>query len=144
MRVSDILKTKGSAVKTIEPNATLRALAPSFRTEAVGAMLVLDAGGKLQGIVSERDLARGIDEFGSGLAEMRVSDIMTRSVVTCAPEDRVAIVANVMTQRRIRHLPVVVDGAVVGLISIGDVLKHRLDEVQLEASVLRDVARVRR
>jgi CBS domain-containing protein/beta-phosphoglucomutase-like phosphatase (HAD superfamily) len=144
MRVSDILKAKGSAVKTIEPNATLRALAHGFRTEAVGAMLVLDAEGKLQGIVSERDLARGIDEFGGGLAEMRVSDIMTRSVVTCAPEDSVAIVANVMTQRRIRHLPVVVNGAVVGLISIGDVLKHRLDEVQLEASVLRDVARVRR
>ena len=75
---------------------------------------------------------------------MRVADIMTRSVVTCAPEDRVAIVANVMTQRRIRHLPVVVNGAVVGLISIGDVLKHRLDEVQLEADVLRDVARARR
>jgi CBS domain-containing protein/beta-phosphoglucomutase-like phosphatase (HAD superfamily) len=144
MRVSDILKAKGSAVKTIEPNATLRALAQSFRKEAVGAMLVLDAEGKLQGIVSERDLARGIDEFGPSLTEMRVSDLMTRSVVTCAPDDRLAIVANVMTQRRIRHLPVVVDGAVVGLISIGDVLKHRLDEVQLEASVLRDVARVRR
>ena len=64
---------------------------------------------------------------------------MTRSVVTCAPEDSVAIVANVMTQRRIRHLPVVVNGIVVGLISIGDVLKHRLDEVQLEADVLREV-----
>lgn len=144
MRVSDILKTKGSAVKTIEPNATLRALAHSFRKEAVGAMLVLDAEGKLQGIVSERDLARSIDEFGTGLPEMRVADLMTRSVVTCAPEDRVAIVANVMTQRRIRHLPVVVNGVVVGLISIGDVLKHRLDEVQLEADVLRDVARARR
>jgi CBS domain-containing protein len=144
MRVSDILKTKGSAVKTIAPNATLRALAQSFRKEAVGAMLVLDSENRLQGIVSERDLARGIDEFGTSLPEMRVSDLMTRSVVTCAPEDRVAIVANVMTQRRIRHLPVVVDGIVVGLISIGDVLKHRLDEVQLEASVLRDVARARR
>jgi CBS domain-containing protein/beta-phosphoglucomutase-like phosphatase (HAD superfamily) len=144
MRVSDILKTKGSAVKTIAPNATLRALAQSFRKEAVGAMLVLDSENRLQGIVSERDLARGIDEFGTSLPEMRVSDLMTRSVVTCAPEDRVAIVANVMTQRRIRHLPVVVDGIVVGLISIGDVLKHRLDEVQLEASVLRDVARVLR
>ncbi|WP_051112013.1 CBS domain-containing protein [Hyphomicrobium denitrificans] len=144
MRVSDILKTKGSAVKTIEPNATLRALAHSFRKEAVGAMLVLDAEGKLQGIVSERDLARAIDDFGISLPEMRVADLMTRSVVTCAPEDRVAIVANVMTQRRIRHLPVVVNDAVVGLISIGDVLKHRLDEVQLEADVLRDVARARR
>jgi CBS domain-containing protein len=131
-------------VKTIAPNATLRALAQSFRKEAVGAMLVLDSENRLQGIVSERDLARGIDEFGTSLPEMRVSDLMTRSVVTCAPEDRVAIVANVMTQRRIRHLPVVVDGIVVGLISIGDVLKHRLDEVQLEASVLRDVARARR
>jgi CBS domain-containing protein len=107
-------------------------------------MLVLDGEGRLQGIVSERDMARGIDEFGPNLPEMRVVDLMTRSVVTCAPEDSVANVANVMTQRRIRHLPVVVDGVVVGLISIGDVLKYRLDEVQLEASVLRDVARARR
>jgi CBS domain-containing protein/beta-phosphoglucomutase-like phosphatase (HAD superfamily) len=144
MRVSDILKTKGSAVKTIEANATMRALAHSFRREVVGAMLVLDGQGKLQGIVSERDLARGIDEFGTQLTEMRVSDLMTRSVVTCAPEDSVAAVASVMTQRRIRHLPVIVDGLVVGLISIGDVLKYRLDEVQLEANVLRDVARARR
>lgn len=144
MRVSDILKAKGSAVKTIEANATMRALAQSFRKESVGAMLVLDAEGKLQGIISERDLARGIDEFGTDLPEMRVSNLMTRSVVTCAPEDGVAMVASVMTQRRIRHLPVVVDGKVVGLISIGDVLKYRLDEVQLEASILRDVARSRR
>lgn len=144
MKVSDILKTKGSAVKTIEANATMRALAHSFRKESVGAMLVLDSKGCLEGIISERDLARGIDEFGMDLPQMRVSNLMTRSVVTCAPDDRVAAVANVMTQRRIRHLPVVVEGKVVGLISIGDVLKHRLDEVQLEASVLRDVARSRR
>lgn len=144
MKVSDILKTKGSAVKTIEANATMRALAHSFRKESVGAMLVLDSKGSLEGIISERDLARGIDEFGMDLPQMRVSNLMTRSVVTCAPDDRVAAVANVMTQRRIRHLPVVVEGKVVGLISIGDVLKHRLDEVQLEASVLRDVARSRR
>eukprot|EP00456_Euglypha_rotunda_P074213 TRINITY_DN67878_c0_g1_i1.p1 TRINITY_DN67878_c0_g1~~TRINITY_DN67878_c0_g1_i1.p1 ORF type:complete len:108 (+),score=26.39 TRINITY_DN67878_c0_g1_i1:1-324(+) len=107
-------------------------------------MLVLDDRGGLQGIISERDLARGIDEFGMDLAQMRVANLMTRSVVTCAPEDRVATVASVMTQQRIRHLPVVVEGKVVGLISIGDVLKHRLDEVQLEASILRDVARSRR
>ncbi|MBN9247925.1 CBS domain-containing protein [Hyphomicrobium sp.] len=144
MKVSDILKTKGSAVKTIEANATMRALAHSFRKESVGAMLVLDSKGCLEGIISERDLARGIDEFGMDLPQMRVANLMTRSVVTCAPDDRVAAVANVMTQRRIRHLPVVVEGKVVGLISIGDVLKHRLDEVQLEASVLRDVARSRR
>jgi CBS domain-containing protein/beta-phosphoglucomutase-like phosphatase (HAD superfamily) len=144
MRVSEILKSKGSTVKTIEPTATMRALAHSLRTEQVGAMLVLDSKGTLQGIISERDLARGIDEFGTDLPEMRVADLMTRSVITCTPEDSVAAVASVMTQRRIRHLPVVVDSKVVGLVSIGDVLKYRLDEVQLEASVLRDVARSRR
>lgn len=144
MKVSDILKAKGSAIKTIEANATMRALAHTFRKEQIGALLVLDDKGGLQGIISERDLARGIDEFGVDLPQMRVSNLMTRSVVTCAPDDRVSAVANIMTQRRIRHLPVVVDSKVVGLISIGDVLKHRLDEVQLEASVLRDVARSRR
>ena len=144
MRVSEILKTKGSEVKTIEPDATMRALAHRFKTEAVGAMLVLDRTGALQGIISERDLARGIDEFGAELPQMRVSSLMNRSVVTCAPDDAVSAVASVMTQRRIRHLPVVVGGKVVGLISIGDVLKYRLDEVQLEASILRDVARSRR
>jgi CBS domain-containing protein/beta-phosphoglucomutase-like phosphatase (HAD superfamily) len=144
MRVSDILKTKGSEVKTIEANATMRALAHRFKTESVGAMLVLDATGALQGIISERDLARGVDEFGAELPQMRVSSLMNRSVVTCAPDDAVSAVASVMTQRRIRHLPVVVGGKVVGLISIGDVLKYRLDEVQLEASILRDVARSRR
>ena len=144
MKVSDILKTKGSAIKTIEANATMRALAHSFRKEEIGALLVLDDKGGLQGIIAERDLARGIDEYGTDLAQMRVAHLMTRSVVTCAPEDRVAAVASIMTQQRIRHLPVVVNGKVVGLISIGDVLKHRLDEVQLEASVLRDVARYRR
>jgi len=144
MKVSDILKTKGTAIKTIEANATMRALAHTFRKEQIGALLVLDDKGGLQGIISERDLARGIDEFGTDLPQMRVANLMTRSVVTCAPDDRVAAVASIMTQQRIRHLPVVVDNKVVGLISIGDVLKHRLDEVQLEASVLRDVARSRR
>lgn len=144
MKVSDILKTKGTAVKTIEANATMRALAHKFRKEQVGAMLVLDDKGGLQGIISERDLARGVDEYGMDLPQMRVANLMTRSVVTCAPEDRVSVVASIMTQQRIRHLPVVVDGKVVGLISIGDVLKHRLDEIQLEANVLRDVARSRR
>jgi CBS domain-containing protein/beta-phosphoglucomutase-like phosphatase (HAD superfamily) len=144
MKVSDILKAKGSAIKTIEANATMRALAHSFRKEQIGAMLVLDDKGQLEGIISERDLARGIDEFGMDLPQMRVANLMSRSVATCAPDDRVSDVANIMTQRRIRHLPVVVDGKVMGLISIGDVLKHRIDEVQLEASILRDVARSRR
>lgn len=144
MRVADILKAKGSAVKTIDPTATMLALAQGLKVEGVGAMLVQDVSGHVHGIISERDLARGLDQYGNDLTRIRVSDLMTRSVVTCAPDDSVSTVANVMTQRRIRHLPVVSDGKLVGLVSIGDVLKHRLEEVELEANVLRDVARLRR
>lgn len=144
MRVADILKIKGTAVKTIEPTATIRALAQSLRIEAVGVMVVKDAQGGLRGIISERDLARGLAEFGNDLPSMPVSALMTETVITCAPDDTVATVAKVMTQRRIRHLPVLVNGNLTGLISIGDVLKHRLDEVQLEANVLRDFALARK
>lgn len=144
MRVSDILKVKGSSVKTIEPNVTLKVFAQGLHAESVGAMVVRDSAGALQGIISERDLVRGFAEYGAELQGMKVSDLMTRQVVTCSPDDGVAAVAKVMTQRRIRHLPVVVNGAIVGLVSIGDVLKHRLDEVQLEANVLRDFAIARR
>jgi CBS domain-containing protein/beta-phosphoglucomutase-like phosphatase (HAD superfamily) len=140
MRVSDILKLKGTAVKTIEPTASMRALAQGLRVEAVGAMVVKDAQGAVQGIISERDLSRGLAEFGADLPAMPVSALMTKSVITCAPEDSVAAVSQVMTQRRIRHLPVVENGKLAGVISIGDVLKYRLDEVQLEADVLRDYA----
>jgi CBS domain-containing protein/beta-phosphoglucomutase-like phosphatase (HAD superfamily) len=144
MRVSDILKIKGPAVKTIAPGATMRALAQGLRAEAVGAMVVKDANGGVQGIISERDLARGLAEYGSDLPSMPVSALMTKAVITCAPEDSVAAVAKVMTQRRIRHLPVVAGGTLAGVISIGDVLKYRLDEVQLEANVLRDYAILRK
>jgi CBS domain-containing protein/beta-phosphoglucomutase-like phosphatase (HAD superfamily) len=144
MRVSDILKLKGTAVKTIEPTASMRALAQVLRVEAVGAMVVTDAQGAVQGIISERDLSRGLAEFGTDLSAMPVSALMTKSVITCAPEDSVAAVSQVMTQRRIRHLPVVVGGKLAGVISIGDVLKYRLDEVQLEANVLRDYAMSRK
>lgn len=144
MRVSDILQSKGSAVKTIEPDATLRAFAHALKSAAVGAMVVQDRGGAVVGIISERDLARGIADFGAELPRMKVSELMTREVITCRPEDTIASVARLMTQRRIRHVPVVVGGRLVGLISAGDALARRLDEVQLEANVLRDYAISRR
>lgn len=144
MRVSDILKIKGSAVKTVEATATIRAFAQALKAEGVGAMVVKTAAGGVAGIISERDLARGLAQYGADMAVLPVSALMTATVITCAPEDTVAAVAKVMTQRRIRHLPVVVDGQLSGLISIGDVLKYRLDEVQLEANVLRDFALARK
>ena len=92
------------------------------------------------GLVSERDVAYGLAEHGVSLPGMRVEDVMTETVITCTPQDTVAEVAKVMTLRRIRHLPVKEGDTIVGVISIGDVLKSRISEIELEANVLRDIA----
>jgi CBS domain-containing protein len=144
MKVADILKTKGSAVKTVRPDETARTFAVHLRDERIGAMIVSHDGNTLEGIISERDLAYGVAAYGDKLPGMRVSELMTRVVILCRPEDSIAEVMTVMTQRRIRHLPVKDGDQLVGIISIGDVLKHRLGEAQLEANVLRDVAIARR
>jgi CBS domain-containing protein/phosphoglycolate phosphatase-like HAD superfamily hydrolase len=140
MKVSDILETKGSVVKTIRPDATIQAVAERLRNERVGVMVVMGANGTLDGIISERDLAHGLAEHGAAVTNRTVAQLMTRAVITCSREDSISAISRVMTQRRIRHLPVVEDGAVIGLVSIGDVLKYRLEEIQLEANVLRDYA----
>jgi CBS domain-containing protein len=144
MKVADILKTKGSAVKTVRPDETAKVFAEHLRNERIGAMIVSHDGSTLEGIISERDLAYGLAAYGDRLPSVRVSELMTRVVILCTPEDTIAEVMTVMTQRRIRHLPVKDGGQLVGIISIGDVLKHRLGEMQLEANVLRDVAIARR
>ncbi len=140
MKVATILQTKGSSVKTITATASVRELSQRLKTDAVGAMVVVSDGGRLAGIISERDVARGLSEHGAALPSLPVSELMTKGVVTCAPDDSIANISKIMTQRRIRHLPVLQGGELVGLVSIGDVLKYRLDEVQLEANVLRDYA----
>lgn len=140
MQVSQILKTKGSTVKTVRPGTPVRAVAQALRSESVGVMVVTDEIGNLKGIISERDLARGMADAGEGVFALTAADLMTANVVTCGPDDTIAGISRVMTQRRIRHLPVMTGRKLVGLVSIGDVLKHRLDEIQLEANVLRDVA----
>jgi CBS domain-containing protein len=107
---------------------------------ACGAMIVSDDGRSIDGIISERDLAYALAAHGSELPTIAVSKLMTRVVVVCSPEDSINDVMKLMTQRRIRHLPVKDGDQLVGIISIGDVLKHRLGEVELEANVLRDYA----
>lgn len=138
MKVSDILKDKGSAVKAIKATDSILTLAQRLKADSVGAMVVLGPGDRLDGIISERDIATGLATYGDQLTRMLVSDLMTKAVVTCAPGDPISAVAKIMTQRRFRHMPVEEDGALIGLVSIGDVLKHRLDELQLETNVLRD------
>jgi CBS domain-containing protein len=144
MIVADILKTKGRAVKTVRPDETALAFAEQLKDEHIGAMIVSHDGHALDGIISERDLAYGLAAYRDKLPSMRVSELMTKAVIVCTPEDSIAEIMNVMTQRRIRHLPVKDGEQLIGIISIGDVLKHRLGEMQLEANVLRDVAIARR
>ena len=141
MTVSAILQKKGSTVKTILSTETVWALAQRLRLESVGAMVVIrDKTDEIEGIVSERDIARGLAEHGSNLPGMPVASLMTRGVITCVSGDSLATVARIMTQRRIRHLPVMEGGKLLGLVSIGDVLSYRLDEMQQEVNVLRDYA----
>lgn len=140
MRVADLLKGKPHAVMMVEPTLTVEALAARLRAARVGVMLVSRDGHVLDGIVSERDVAYGLAEHGATLPVLQVADLMTRTVITCSPTDTVAEVAKVMTLRRIRHLPVKEGDAIVGVISIGDVLKSRISEIELEANVLRDIA----
>lgn len=137
LQVQDVLRDKGGAVKSVNPTDTLRFLAQRLVSEYVGALVVIGDNGALEGIVCERDFARGIAMYGSRALDLPVSAIMTRAVITCAPVDSIHNVAKVMTSRRIRHLPVAEGDRLVGLISIGDVLNRRLAEVSYAASVMR-------
>ena len=140
MKVADILRIKGSVVKTVPPHETALLLSGQLRAEQIGALVVSTDGNSIDGIVSERDLAYGLATYGDRLPTISVSQLMTKAVIVCSPEDNVTDVTKLMTQRRIRHLPVKDGDQLVGIISIGDVLKHRLSELQVEAGVLRDYA----
>jgi CBS domain-containing protein len=140
MKVSDVLQIKGSGVKTIAPDTSARELSVKLHAEQIGAMVVSTDGRSIDGIVSERDLAYGLAAYGSELPTVTVSRLMAKTIVDCSPDDSINHVMKLMTQRRVRHLPVKEGGQLVGIISIGDVLKHRLNELELEANVMRDYA----
>ncbi|MGE0768223.1 MAG: CBS domain-containing protein [Hyphomicrobiaceae bacterium] len=140
MRIADILRIKGTAVLTARSNETLQAAAKRFRQEGVGALVVLGDGESLDGIITERDLCNGLALHGVNAYRHPISEVMTSQVITCSPQEGLANVARIMTERRLRHLPVKDGTRVVGVVSIGDILKYRLDEAQLENRVLRDVA----
>jgi CBS domain-containing protein len=135
MRIADVLRSKGSSVATVDPTATVAELISELATHNVGALPVVD-GGRLVGIVSERDVVRRLHDAGPELLEARVGDIMITGVTTCAPGDSVADIAAVMTNRRFRHLPVVVDGELAGIVSIGDLVKARIDLLESEREQL--------
>lgn len=130
MRIAQILQKKGSKVATISSTATIAELLRAMAEHNIGAMIVADERGGLLGIVSERDVVRHLDQRGASLLTTAVSQIMTSDVITCTPEDTVEHLTEVMTHRRIRHLPVLSDGTLTGIISIGDVVKSRIDTLE--------------
>ena len=131
MRIADVLRGKGNAVATVEPEATVADLLGRLAQGNYGALPVVRAG-MLIGMVSERDVVRRLHERGAALLSATVEDIMTTDLATCTPDDSAADLAKVMTTRRVRHLPVLVAGELAGIVSIGDLVKTRIDELERE------------
>jgi CBS domain-containing protein len=138
MNVAAILRQKGRAVTTAPPSITLLEVARRLAHKRIGAIVVVDARGALVGIVSERDIIKALAETGPDCLMQPVSERMTRQVVTCRETDTVDELMAMMTVRRFRHLPVVTDGALSGIVSIGDVVKHHVAEIEMEATAMRD------
>ena len=136
MRITDVLRRKGDTVATITPTQTVRELLQMLAENRVGALVVSAGGGTVDGIVSERDVVRRLHSDGDGILDDAVSTIMTATVRTCVPEDHLDDLMATMTELRVRHLPVVVDGRLAGIVSIGDVVKHRVEELQSERDQL--------
>ena len=137
MNVEAILRNKGGSVATIAPHAKIAEASAMLRREGIGALVVSRDGSAVDGIISERDIVHALAGLGAGLLDTKVETLMTRRVFTCSPRDTIADLAVEMTQRRIRHIPVLRDGALAGIVSIGDVVKARLDEMEYETSSLR-------
>ena len=137
MKVGAILKDKGDTVVTTTPEDTVASVADILKREGIGAVVVRGAGGSVAGILSERDIVRAIPAKGADLLDSRVADLMTRDVITCTPDTEVDEVRKLMTEGRFRHVPVLENGKLAGIVSVGDVVKLRLDELEAEAGALR-------
>jgi CBS domain-containing protein len=136
MTVRAILDIKGHQVESVDPETTLAEAAKLLADRKIGAVLVM-SGTRMEGILSERDIVRSLGERGAGVLTEPVSGVMTRRVVNCKPQDTVASIMEMMTNGKFRHLPVIEGGVVVGLISIGDVVKWRVQEYENEQEALR-------
>jgi CBS domain-containing protein len=141
MTVASLLGGKGHHVATIRTTEKVAAAVAELNEERIGALVVVDRWGKLAGMFSERDVIRGLAQNGAAALDFEVHELMTPDVTTCAPDDRIDTAMAMMTLHRIRHLPVMAEGRIVGLVSIGDLVRYRLDEKEVEASVLLDIAR---
>jgi CBS domain-containing protein len=136
MRISEVIRGKDGPVVTVRPGDTVARVIELLEQRGIGALVVSEDGSAVGGIVSERDVVRHLHHEGGALLEHPVTSIMTASVYTCDPDDDVEQLARQMTERRIRHIPVVVDGRLRAMVSIGDIVKHRIDSLQAERDQL--------
>jgi CBS domain-containing protein len=141
MRVAEVLSRKGSDVSTIRTADRVNDAVSKLSEARIGALVVTDRWGKLAGIFSERDLVHGLARHGAEALEAEVHELMTPDVTTCALNDRIDDVMATMTAHRIRHMPVLKENRLVGIVSIGDLVKLRLDEKEEEAKILLDITR---
>jgi CBS domain-containing protein len=137
MRIADVLRTKGGTVATITPETSVSGLLNELSLHNIGAMVVVSTDGVV-GIVSERDVVRKLHERGGDLLRLPVSEIMTTMVATCTPADTVDHLSALMTNKRVRHIPVVENNRLVGIVSIGDIVKQRMQELESEQRALQD------
>lgn len=143
MKVHEVLEAKGAVVITAEPDCPLSVAARALAERNIGALVVMDEQDLLIGILSERDIVRAFALGGTKALAGNVRDYMSKDVITCQLDDTCRELMGVMTRHRIRHIPVLAKNEVVGIISIGDVVKHRVEEVETEANVLRDYVMAR-
>mgnify|MGYP006126458735 CR=1 FL=1 len=138
MIVSHILKSKGGEVYTVSKETTITEVSHLLAAKRIGAIIIISKNRAVEGIISERDIVRGLSTFGAKVLDMPVKDLMTKSVITHGVESQIDEVRREMTSSRIRHVPILDDGKLVGLISIGDVVKNRVEELQAEGDMLRE------
>jgi CBS domain-containing protein len=142
MSISDVLRVKGHHVVKVRTTDAVQAVVKKLSEERIGAVVVEDQWMRLAGIFSERDFVNAVAEHGAQALSLSAEKLMSAPVVTCRSNDRVETAMAAMTMAKIRHLPVVDNGQLVGIVSIGDLVKYRLDEKALEANVLLDIARL--
>ncbi len=141
MNVKAILAAKGGDIFSIEPTADLAAAAKLLSTHRIGAIIIRGAGGRLAGVLSERDIVRAVSEHGIDALSISVGQMMTRNVMTCGESDSIADLMERMTSGKFRHMPVLRDGQLIGVVSIGDVVKQRVEEIERDTDALRDYIR---
>lgn len=138
MTIGSILHGKPHRLISVAPDESLQAATEALTRERIGALLVLKAGGDIAGIISERDIVRAVGLQGADVLSHPVAELMTKDVICCAPEDTVDRAMAMMTERRFRHLPVREDGKIIAMISIGDVVKQKVEEAEAESQSLRE------